>query len=317
MTDLEKGAVLILVQVVPLAVGYGLKEKGFAREDWGRPISRFVIWFFNTAVAVLAVWVLPRRPEMAKLPLIAVMFGTAITFVALAMARLHPRHTRPDRGAYIVASSISNYGFTLGGFICLIFLSEKALAMSVVYIFPLVGFIYLVWFPIARYYGTYARKVTPFQSFIMAFKDITTLPLLGTLVGLGLNLAGVERPGFLGPTNAVLVYSGTATSMFTIGITLQLGSVGGYRAESLSVAITKFIIGPLLGYGVAKLLGASQLQTQVTVILSSVPVGLFASFASSIFGLNRNLANSMFVINTAAYLAIVLPLLVWLLSRIG
>ena len=317
MSDLEKGAVLILVQVAPLVIGYVLKEKGLAREDWGRPISRFVIWFFNTAVSVLAAWVLPRTTEMAKLPLIAMLFGTAITFTALAMARLHPRHTRPDRGAYIVASTISNYGFTLGGFICLIFLGETALAMSVVYIFPLVAFIYLVWFPIARYYGTYSGKTTLAQSFFMAFSDITTLPLLGTLVGLGLNFAGVGRPEFLGPTNVVLVYTGTATSMFTIGVTLQLGSVGGYKLENLSVSLTKFIIGPLLGYGIAKLFGAGQLQTQVVVILSSVPVGLFASFAASIFGLNRNLGNSLFVINTAAYLTIILPLIVWLLPRIS
>ncbi|HHN46211.1 MAG TPA: hypothetical protein ENN09_02110, partial [Planctomycetes bacterium] len=108
----------------------------------------------------------------------------------------------------------------------------------------------------------------------------------------------------------------TAASTFTVGVTLQVGSVGAFRSENASMAAMKFVIGPVVGYVLAKALGATQMQTQVAVILSSVPVGLFASFAASMFGLNRNLANSLFVVNTAVYLAAVLPMLVWLLPFI-
>jgi len=259
---------------------------------------------------------------MLKLPAIAALFAVAITFISIAMARLHPSHTHPDRGAYTMGSCISNYGFTLGGFVCLIFFGETALAMQTVYIFPLVVFIYLVWFPIARYYGDGGEKVTPLRSFLMAFTDITTLPLAGTVVGLALKYFSQDytflaRPAFLEYVNKTLVWTGTAASMFTIGITLNLSSVGKYLKENVSVSVTKFLLGPLAGYALAKLFHADPMQVKVTVILTSVPVGLFASFASSIFGLNRNLANSLFVVNTGAYLVIILPILAILMPYIN
>ncbi|MBN1810137.1 MAG: hypothetical protein JW909_13810 [Planctomycetes bacterium] len=322
MNNFYRGLALILIQVIPLALGYTLKKRGVARESWGRPLSRFVIWFFNTSVCFLAAWVLPMKLSMFKLPAVAVVFAVAITFIAVLMSRIHPKHSPPDRGAYIVGSVISNYGFTLGGFICFIFLGETALSMQTVYIFPLVAFIYLVWFPIARYYGTAGDAVSPLKSFLMAFRDITTLPLAGTLAGLSLNFLSLKwpafaRPSFLEHVNAVLVWTGTAASTFTIGVTLQVDSVLKYRLENATVAVTKFLTAPLLGYALAKAFGADRSQLQVVVILSIVPVGLFTSFASSIFGLNRNLANSLFVVNTAVFLALILPLLVWLLPHIG
>lgn len=316
MDNTTKTIVLILVQVLPLAAGYLLKHNGLAREEWGRPLSRFIIWFFNTSVCLLAAWVLPKRIEMVKLPVVAVLFGAAVTAAAILMSRVHRKHGREERGAYIIASCISNYGFTLGGFVCLIFLGEQALSMQTVYIFPLVVFIYLVWLPIGRYYGAAGEKTSAFKSFLMAFRDITTLPLAGTLAGLALNFAGVGRPELLGDVNMVLAYAGTTASTFTVGVTLQLGSVGAFKSENSSMAAIKFIIGPVVGYTLAKALGATQLQTQVAVILSSVPVGLFASFAASIFGLNRNLANSLFVVNTAVYLIVILPVLVAVLTYI-
>lgn len=312
MNNLAKTLMLILVQIVPLTLGYVLKRKGLAKEDWGRPLSRFIICFFNTSVCLLAAWVLPQKAEMVRLPLASLAFGATATGAALLFCRLH-QHDSVNRGAYIVASLISNYGFTLGGFVCLIFLGEKALSMQTVYIFPLIIFIYLAWFPVARHYGTAQQTSGLLDSFLMAFRDITTLPIAGTLIGLTLNFLGVERPSLFLHVNKTLVYTGTIASTFCVGVTLRFGAIGRYKMENLSMACVKFVLWPLLGYGIATAFGMNGASRQVVVILSTVPVGLFASFAASLFGLNRDLANSLFVVNTLLFLAAVLPLLVWLL----
>jgi len=256
---------------------------------------------------------------MLMLPIVAVLFGAGITLSGVGLARLHARHTAPDRGAYIVASAISNYGFTLGGFVCLLFCrdGQKALSMQTIFIFPLVAYIYLLWFPIGRYYGTMQKNVTPLQSFLTAFRDITTLPLAGTLAGLAINFSGAAQPEFFAPVKWVLVYVGTAASTFCIGVTLRPRSIGTYKRENASVSITKFLVAPLLGYGLARLFGIDGTAQQVIVILCSVPVGLFSSFAASLFGLNRDLTNSLFLVNTVLFLLVILPLLVLLLPYLA
>ena len=324
MSDLTRALILVAIQVVPLGVGWATKERGIARKAWARPLSRFVIYFFNTGVCFLAAWYLPRdfgALAVVRLVAISVLFGGCITVAGMLMGRLH-RHSGRERGVYIIGSALSNYGFTLGGFICYIFFRERGLSLQTIYILPLVAYIYLVWFPIGRYYGDEVETVGPLASFVAAFSEITSLPLAGAFVGLALNrglgVAPPDLPAWAGTalswTTALLVYAGTITSMFCIGITLELGSVLKYRAENASICVTKFLVGPVIGYALATLLGASGIERQVVVILSCVPVGIFTSFAANLFGLNRDLANSLFVVNTAVFLVAVLPVLVWLLD---
>jgi len=320
--------IVIAVQVIPLVVGQLAMRRGLARKEWGKPLSRFIIYFFNTGVASMSPLYLPHEVGMVKLLAISVLFCGGITFAGVAMSRVHRSHTGPERGAYIIGSALSNYGFTMAGFVCYIFFQEKALAMQTVFLFPVVCFIFMVWFSIGRYYGTEVKDVGLAGSFLMIFKDVTSLPLAGIIVGIALN-----RWGGVGPSEVdslktflrvnprlilkVLVYAGTMASMFCIGITLDLGSVLGFNRENLSIAVVKFVAGPVIGYGLATLFGATGMERQVVVILSCVPVGLFTSFAANLFGLNRDLANSLFVVNTAAFLFVIFPILVLVLPHLA
>ena len=316
----HRALVVIAVQVIPLLVGLVLMRRGIARKEWGKPLSRFIIYFFNTGVATMSPLYLPREADMGRLLAISVLFCGAVTVAGAAMSRLHRGHAGRERGSYIIGSALSNYGFTMAGFVCNIFYGKPALAMQSIFLLPVVFYIFMVWFSIGRYYGDEVGDVGPLGSFLMIFKDVTSLPLAGIITGVVVNrVVGVSPQDMecLKPVLDVLVYAGTIASMFCIGITLDLSSVFSYNWENVTVAVTKFVFGPALGFVLATLFGLSGIDRYVVVILTSVPVGLFTSFAANIFGLNRDLANSLFIVNTAVYLFVVCPVLVAVLRYLG
>ncbi|MGH7143952.1 MAG: AEC family transporter [Planctomycetota bacterium] len=308
---------LLLVEAAPLAAGYALKARGLARESWGRPLSRFIIIFINTSVVLMAAWALQVDwGNVARLLVIGFIFGLSMTAVGKLMSRLHRTDDRADEGAYIIATPISNFGFTMAGFVAFMLYGRAGISQQTVYIYPLVLLIYLFWFPLARSYGSINVRVPVVKSILMALTDWTSLPILGTAAGLGLHAAGWALPEALGTyVLPVFVYGGTMLSMFTIGVTFQPHSVRRYLPQNASIAVSKFLIAPALGLSLAMALHVTGISRAVVLICSSAPVGLFSSFAASIFGLNRNMTNALFIVNTTLYLAVVLPLLFWLLPH--
>lgn len=302
------------VQILPLLLGYRLKVVGRAQESWGKPLSLFIIIVMNTAVVLMGAWRLEIHwNEMLRALLVCLLFGLTMTGVAQLMCRIHP-HDRPSRGGYIMTIVNSNFGFTMAGFVSYMLYKEDGISFQTIYIFPIVMLLYLFWFPLAQTYGETTRKIGIVRTVLMAMISPNSLPILGTIVGVVLHACGIPMPAFLEQVALpVCVYLGTMLSMFTIGITLQPHSLGDYLPENLSVALTKFLIAPVLGGGLAWSFGIRGQSLAVIVICSTVPVGIFSNFAASIFGLNRNLTNSLFIINTALYLTVILPLLFWLL----
>lgn len=302
------------VQILPLLLGYRLKVIGVASESWGKPLSRFIIIVMNTAVVLMGAWGLNIVwADQGRMFAIGVIFGLCMTVVGLLMSRFHTQD-RTTKGGYIVATPISNFGFTMAGFVSYMLFGQVGISIQSVYIFPLVLLIYLFWFPMSRFYGSSGGEMSLIKSTLLALVSANSLPILGTLAGVALHAAGSDLPEALAAyVLPVCVYFGTMLSMFTIGVTLQPQSVGQYLPQNVSVAISKFLLAPAIGWGLCWVFGIEGLNRAVVLVCSSAPVGLFSSFAASIFGLNRNLTNSLFIVNTALYLLAVLPLLFWLL----
>jgi predicted permease len=96
---------------------------------------------------------------------------------------------------------------------------------------------------------------------------------------------------------------------YSIGLTLRLGRIGGYVREIAVIGGTKFALGPLLGMAVVFLLGqwqaADGLVWRVAVIEGAMPVGVFATVIANLFDLDRDLANSAWVLTTLATAAVI------------
>lgn len=335
-TEILANAGLILgLQVVPVIVGYRAKVAGIARESWGRPLARFIIIVIETAISLVAAWRLDIDwSVMGRLLPIAALFGLCMTAVGWALSRILFAGAA-ERGGVLLATAISNFGFTMAGFVCLLIGGNEegrnAVSIHSIYIAPLGVLIFLLWFPLARAYGIAAARAVAQTAHpaaptppppsrwelvghsLRGLIEPTSLPMYSMVVGVALHEFGVAWPSACDPILDGLVYADVVLSMFCVGITLQLGSLFQFRAATIALMAAKYLIAPVIGIGLAWNFGIRGTPLLVVAVCSSVPAGLFSTFAASIYGLNRNLTNAILILTTGFYLVVVLPLLFWLL----
>jgi predicted permease len=225
------------------------------------------------------------------------------------------RMSPPDTGAYSYAAAHSNLGVTMGGFVCLALFEEKGLALTLIYITLWTVVMFGVFFPLA---GSFAGQDTCFGlgSFLRSLLDIRCISLPAIFLGLGLNVAGVTRPGWIEDWHLVdiLVCVNSAVMFFVIGLTLHLSSLKDYLTACASLSAIKFIASPIAAAGLILLAQAAglhldKLRINVMMVESAMPTAVFAVVVANLYGLNARLASLLFVINTAVFLAVVLPVI--------
>ena len=268
----------------------------------------------HSAVVLLSSWNVQARVELILLPLI----GLTIAIVNTGLGRLVGGMlslTKRRLGAFILTSSMSNVGYTMGGLVCFLFLGEEALGEQVVYMAYFAFYLVLGIYSVGRYYGESTEKGF-FRALVGSFWDVRSMPLLVLAVGLTLNLSGIERPGYLAPVNKIFVICATVISMTAVGMTLELGALRGCLRECFVLGAQKFLWTPILGLALVWLFGLQGLERKVVFILSTMPAAIFSSVMSELFKLDTDLANSAFLTTTAFFLVVVLPVLALLLPYI-
>ena len=300
--------------VAPMVSGYWLRRAGVLKRSWARPLMAFNIIVGHSGVVLLTSWNIRMKGELILLTLT----GLTLAMVNMGAGRIVGglfSLTRRKMGAYVVTSSMSNIGYTLGGLICLLFLGERALGEQVIYVAYFNFYLVLAIYSVGRHYGEGGGKGF-LRPALESFRDPRSLPLVALAAGLGLNFCGVERPASLSPVTTGLIICATIISMTSIGLTVHVRAVRNYLRECAALAVTKFIWTPLLGLALCYAFGLEGLERRVVFILSAMPCAIFSTVMAETFKLDTDLANSAFLTTTAFFLVAVLPVLVLLLPYV-
>jgi predicted permease len=218
-------------------------------------------------------------------------------------------HPARERGAFIACLSMSNNGFTMLGFVALALFGEQGLAQAAYAQLLYTPFFLLVCFPIGRHYGRAGPERSLGAMLLHNAKDPRVwLPLLAMAIGLGLNLTRVPRPALAAGLTRLLIYAGTITSSVAIGLLWSGFRLWRYWRENAASFLYRSTLYPLLYFGLAKLTGLAPLDTQILVLYGLVPSALLANLLAALFALDIELTLSVFIVSTALFLALVLPL---------
>lgn len=311
-----KFIVMLAVIVVSSVAGYVARRRGWVSESAGRPILLATLILGYPIVGTLPVWVLPLRADDVWIPSQCVLLTLSCFVVGLLVGRLH-RLGRADLGVYSYAAGHSNIGFTMGGFICFCLGGEQALAYTLIYVLAWNVMMFGGFFPLANAFAEHPVRRTPGR-ILREVLDVRSLPLVGTVLGLVLNVWGVRRPEIIEQLRVVdvAVLLTTAAMFFIIGLTLHPGRLTEAVRLHASLAAIKFVVSPLLGLawiGLGQRLGLriSGLQRDVLIIQSMMPMAMFVTVVANLYGLNPRLATGLFVVNTVGFLIVVLPILVF------
>jgi predicted permease len=210
----------------------------------------------------------------------------------------------PRRGAFLNCGMMSNIGMSLGGFICYMFLGVQGQGLSVLYTAHFLPVCFTLGVVLASHYARRGEATVGQTLRGVVRNPLVLIPNGALVVGLALNAARAGVPDWIGPANALVVFAVVSLHAFAIGLTLRLSRVGAYWREAVALAATKFLLGPAIAAAVVFLLGQwgahDGLLWRTAVILGAMPVAIFATVVSNLFDLDRDLANSAWVLTTLA-----------------
>jgi len=308
-----------LVVFGSLFFGYFIQRKKYLRnpEEVSALIVKNTFRFVSPVILCLSFWRLDIKNVFVwTLPLVGMTISTIVLFLAKYLVSRH-KLTPKQSGSYITSAMFSNVGYTLGGFLCFVLFGEVGLALAIMYTLYYTPYFYTVGFYIARYYGHEKKarvKKTLKQRLV---EDIRFFPFIGFMAGVILNLANVPRAPVFTDINRILVPVATFGYFSSIGLTFRFSAVKKYKAACLSMSAIKFIVSPIIGLGLAYLMGYHKimggLPMKVVIIESAMPVAFAAILLTVLFDIDRDLTNACWLVTTFMMI-IVIPILVSLIS---
>ena len=302
---------------LPLALGYTLRKVGVLGTKWTRPCMVWLMVLVEPPITMYSLWVLEaghvavgRSPAaflggVGSILLAASLVTTAMIFVG-RLASEPFGHDRKTRGAFIAAIMFSNVGFTLGVFICLLFLDIPGQSVGIVYATYFLPYFVTVGFAIGRHYGSAQKRSLGSQALGLVTQPLSALPLAGFAAGLVLHRIASAPPEWVQPLNRAAIHGEVAIYAFAIGCTLSFRSIRKYWRECATVCGLKFLVTPLVGLGVVfalrnlGVLSRQPIVGKVILIQTCMPAAIMSVVLAKLFRLNEDLAASCWVVTTVA-----------------
>ena len=183
-----------------------------------------------------SIWGLQMRHDMAVLP----VAGLCIVTAGFLLGRLSLPLLRLEgtaRKTYLISASLANHGFTMGGFICYLFMKETGLALSSIFIIYFMPYTFLVIFSYAQAGpGTFTLRSA--RDFILSYRN---MPLFAALAALSLLAAEIPRPRLDPPVDLVMMLS-VVLYYWTLGLGFDLRSGFSLSRGQATLAAVKFLL---------------------------------------------------------------------------
>ena len=291
-----------------LLVGWWLSRRGILSQPGASRLTQGVIKYPQPLVLCIALWFVNFDTwRLALLPLL----GAVISLSALLPAWLYARKAglnSPRTGSVLTCALFSNLGY-LGAFTAFALFGEEAFALCMLYMLFFSPCYYTLGFGIAGHYGHRADRAISRPSLR---DDLRLYPVAGMAVGIMLNLANVPRPEAFTTANNILIPVTTALHLIAIGTQVSFRLDRRWLRPSMAMGLIKFLYTPAVAWMLVTLIGLEGLPRLIVLIEASTPVGVSAMLFPLLFGLDRELSNSLWLVMTLIaipWLLLVIPVL--------
>ncbi len=291
-----------------MALGWWLNRRGALTETRASWLVRALVRGVSPVILCLLFWRMNLRDWH---PWLLTLIGTAVSASTLLPAWLYTaraRLTAPETGSFLTCAFFSNVGY-LGAFTAFALFGETAYALCVLYFVFFTPCFYTLGFGIAARYGRPAGSTALGRAYHAVLR---LYPFLGMLAGIGLSLSGLPRPAWCETANHILIPADTALYLMAIGSQLSFASPGPWLRACLVMSGIKFVYAPLVAWSLVTLFHVEGLARFVVLLEASTPVAVSPLVLPLLFGLDRKLANALWLFTTAVaipWILLVIPLL--------
>ncbi|MCX5635152.1 MAG: hypothetical protein NTW55_04855 [Planctomycetota bacterium] len=288
-------------------------------ERWAKIIMTAVLIFLEWLIALLIIWQIPLSRDLVWLPIIGIVMMLGITTGSATIFSLF-KLDHKSRLTLILAGGLSNLGYTGGAFVCFALFGTQGLGLANIYSVLWMPTACLVFFPLLkirelRLSGS-AEKFKPIE-----LLDPRMLSLPATIIALILNFKGIKQPDFITDFHIVdiFVYTASSLSFFAIGLRVNFSRIKNYINLYFPLAAVKFLLTPLVALVLLWLLtltghDLTNLVKKVVIVLSACPSAVLMVTMSNVFDLDGPLASALWVATTVIFIAIVVPILFFVLA---
>jgi len=312
-------ASMLAVLVGAVVSGYLAANRFSLPEHWAGKIMTAVLVFLNWPIALFVIWRMHLTRQLIWLPIVGVVLMLAITLLSAAVfssLKLHPR----SRLTLILAGGLSNISFTGGAFVCYALFGTEGLALANLYLVLWLPAVYLTFFPWLKIHELRTNDSNA-KFNLSQVLDYRCLAIPAVITAIILNLTGVKFPSFIAKIHIIdiLVYLASALAFFAIGLRVNVSRLKNYINLYFPLAAVKFILTPaaallliyLLTLTGQNLTGPVQ---NVIIVLSVTPSAVVMVTMSNVFDLDAPLASALWVVTTAVFAAVVVPVLFFVFS---
>ncbi len=284
------------------------------------PIEKMVNWLTKIALIVLSpfiligvFWVVDIQNSMLiLLPVLGILCLVLGGSVGILFAKAL-RVDRQRTGAMFTSGSFSNWG-SFGTLLCFMMLGEQSLVFVALFRLVEEFVYYTIGFPIAKTYGMVDKIKERRRTIIFRIlKDPFIIAAFSAIfIGGLLNISTFERPEFYPLFINFIVPFYTFMLVISVGYNMRFTAIKGYLKEIFAISIAKYVIVPVSIVAISYAIGLGSLYDgmviKVILILTAMPPAFISLIPPKLYGLDVDLANSSFLINTALLLFVV-PLL--------
>jgi len=293
--------------ITPFLIGMFTKKYLSSPDQLARRIVLINLCMFDPIIILWSVWGLQISQELIYLPL----SGLCLVLVGFFFGHFFALLLHLDKnshGTFVITASLSNHGFTLGGYICYLLLGEQGLALSYIFLLYFVFYLFLFIFPYARWIQASEEQTSTRQLIMNSLINVRNIPLYTTLFALLLKQCQMTRPAIDMPIEYFLLIS-ISIYYFSLGLTYTLSKNISNTESHIALILIKFIISPLLALILTWFLPLNTSMQSVVIIESFMPVAILSVVVAIIFDLDTRMASNMFVWNTIFFLIFVFPLI--------
>jgi predicted permease len=306
---------LIFQFLLVSAFAAALFVKGRLRDAPGlaKKLVRINIVVLDPLIVFWTIWGLKLSGDLVYLPLAGLLLSGAGFLVARASLPLLDLSGTAAK-SYLISASLSNHGFTMGGFVCYLLAGEKGLAMGAIFVSYFLPLVFTVIFP----YAGAAKAGGAFSLSFLArqFMGLNNMPLYAVLAALLLHGLGIERPGTRAFPLDALIYTSIVLYYFSLGLNFGKRDLRAQGEAQISLALIKFVLLPAATWLVLSRCDIDAGVKAVIFIQSFMPAAIYSVVTSILFDLDTRLASGLFVVNTLVFIIIVLPLLMLLVGAL-
>ena len=281
-------ATLNVMLPVFLAIGLAVIFGKVVKVD-ARTISQLVIYIFGPCLILNSL--LSKEIEPSALLGILAM-GIVSTLILVGIGWIIAKALKVDqpmRATIMMAMSLGNTG-SVG--LPLAEFAFGAQGMQYAAVFYVTTTIF------ANILGVYLPSAGQ-VSFKETVKRILKVPMIyAAVIGVALNLLGVQLPTFLERTTDLLGYAAVACGIAFMGVRLANMQLKGKIKPLIITSIARVALTPLVGLLTAFLLNAETLVRNVSILQISVPTALFTAMFSEEFGGDSELASGVILLSS-------------------